>query len=187
MTTHHFCPRLKANKKTSVGIIPGKYFRGKFFLSCCCDCLRPRTHSTCFTSGRIFFQISLLIPDPFLAFFFLLTALWTCVKHLTSQKNSARKQKKHELRVTPSPTPPHTPVCLITTVESCTGFTPGFVSPANIFSPSRSKSATVRHSAETPPYATIETVHSRLLSSAGCSEQLLQTAPFLYLTLLFGE
>lgn len=55
------------------------------------------------------------------------------------------------------------------------------------FAPSRCKSATARHSAETPPYATIETVHSSLLSTAGCSGQLLQNAPFLYLTLLFGE
>lgn len=46
--------------------------------------------------------------------------------------------------------------------------------PGKYFSPSHSKSATARHSAGTPPYATIETAHSSLLSFAGCSEQLLQ-------------
>lgn len=74
---------------------------------------------------------------------------------------------------------------MITSVESlCVQFTPAFVSPANILSPSRSKSARERHSTETPPWAVREGLHSYLLS---CSLQLLPNAPFLYLTLLFGE
>lgn len=89
------------------------------------------------------------------------------MKHLTSQKNSAREHTKHELPVILSPQNP------------ALDLHPALFPPANIFSPSHSKSATARHSAETPPYATIETVHSSLLSSAGCSEQLLQTGrPF---------
>lgn len=114
-----------------------------------------------------------------LSFLFLLSALWTCVKHLTSQKNSARKQKK-----TWPPSYPPTPdnnCWILHSIYSRLCF------PCKYFSPSRSKSAKVRQSAETPPYAAIETVHSSLLSFAGYSEQLLQTAPFLYLTLLFGE
>lgn len=74
---------------------------------------------------------------------------------------------------------------MIASVESlCVQFTPAFVSPANILSPSHSKSARERHSAETPPWAVREGLHSCLLS---CSLQLLPNAPFLYLTLLFGE
>lgn len=175
MATHHFCPQLDANKEDKWPELcrpePSTY------LSSRCDCLRLLGHMF-LCSGRY------LVPDlcahslSRLSFLFLLTALRTCVKHLTSQRGHG---KKHQLLVIP-------PAALIATVQSCSRFTPGFVSPANFFfSPSRCKSATARHSAETPPYATIETVHSSLLSLAGCSVQLLQNAPFLYLTLLFGE
>lgn len=49
--------------------------------------------------GQTSHVVNYLVPDlghcahslSLLSFLFLLTALWTCVKHLTSQKNSARK------------------------------------------------------------------------------------------------
>lgn len=74
----------------------------------------------------------------------------------------ARTQKEPELPVLRRPSLP------IAAGESCAGFTLAFVSPANIFLPSHSKSATGRHSRETPPQAAIETAHSSLLSFAGC-------------------
>lgn len=147
------------------------------YLSSRCDCLRLLGHMF-LCSGRY------LVPDlcahslSRLSFLFLLTALRTCVKHLTSQRGHGKKTPAP--RDSPSSSDSNCSILLSIYTRLCF--------PRQIFfAPSRCKSATARHSAETPPYATIETVHSSLLSPAGCSGQLLQNAPFLYLTLLFGE
>lgn len=77
----------------------------------------------------------------------------------------------------------HHPSLLIAAGESCAGFTLAFVSPANIFPPSHSKSATGRHSRETPPQAAIETAHSSLLSFAGCFRAAASNwPPFFYIS-----